>query len=855
MSTSYPGRVGAHVALVLALAIVASMSGARGHLHGAQAPARPSLETRARAVLAQHSGTIVVNGLKAPVEVLRDTWGIPHIYAQSTEDLFFAQGFVVAQDRMWQLELWRRNGEGRLAEVLGPEYVTRDTFARLLAFRGNWDEEFKKYHPQGRAIFDGFAAGVNAAIQKALDEDRIPVEFDIMGFKPLPVWTAQTVLTRMPGWTLSRNAASEVQRALDIKAMGARKVEELKPTEPKKALQVPAGLDLDDIEPAILDVTRDANNLRWTLGARSPARASSGGAADAASDFASTSSGDEGAPSAGTMASARRLAESIGLSPNPWLDEPDLGSNNWVVSGKLSESGKPLLASDPHRALALPALRYLVHLNAPRWNVIGAGEPAIPGVALGHNERIAWGITIVGVDQADIVVLETDPAQPSKYKLGREDWRPMKEGEERIAVKGKGEVVVKVRSSIFGPIIHQDEKRHRAYALQWTGSGPGGAAYLGGLSVDRASDRESFLKALDAWHIPGLNFMYADVAGNIGWIAHARTPIRADHDGLLPVPAARALWKGFLPVAEEPQSWNPENGWLATANHNILPPGYRHQIGYEFAAPYRFDRIKLTLESKKRWRLGDFRAIQHDDVSIPAQRLIRLLREEKFRDPALKPSFELLTTWDGKLSADSRAGPLFALWLRELQDDFYAPFVPNDLRKDLITLAGLPVMLEALENDDPFWLCSEPRTMRSVLLQTALYRATQALAKLPKERQERWGALHTATFSHPLAQLGPAYARALDLAPVERSGDGNTPLNTRYDDKFHQIHGATYRQLFDLADWDKGLATSAPGQSGQPGSPHYGDLLPLWAKGEYFPLAFSRAKVEEVTAHRLVLRP
>src|SRR5947207_14989294 len=231
----------------------------------AQAPPKPDLAAQAKAALAQHAGTIIVRGLAEPVEVLRDTWGVPHIYAKSTEDLFFAQGFVVAQDRMWQLEMWRRNGEGRLAEILGPQYVTRDKFARLLAFRGNWGEEFRKYHPEGRKIFESFAAGINAAIEKALEERKVPVEFQILGFQPQPAWTAETVLTRMPGWTLSRNASSEVMRALEIKALGIAKVQDLKPTLPEKKLEVPPGLDLDAISPAILDVTKDANDLRWTL--------------------------------------------------------------------------------------------------------------------------------------------------------------------------------------------------------------------------------------------------------------------------------------------------------------------------------------------------------------------------------------------------------------------------------------------------------------------------------------------------------------------------------------------------------------------------------------------------------------
>ncbi len=268
-------RVGHTRRLVtLAGAMLMLACGTLAGLLAQQRAASPDLSAAAQAALPQLSGTLSVGGLTQPVEVLRDTWGVPHIFAKNTKDLFFAQGFIVAQDRMWQLEMWRRNGEGRLAEVLGPDYVTRDTFARLLAFRGNWDEEFTKYHPEGRVIFESFARGVNAAIQQALDENKIPVEFQIMGFRPAADWTAQTILTRMPGWTLSRNAASEVQRALDVKTMGIQKVLELKPTDPEKPFVVPEGLDLADIDASILGVTRDANNLRWSLAPQKPTSAS-----------------------------------------------------------------------------------------------------------------------------------------------------------------------------------------------------------------------------------------------------------------------------------------------------------------------------------------------------------------------------------------------------------------------------------------------------------------------------------------------------------------------------------------------------------------------------------------------------
>jgi penicillin amidase len=419
-------------------------------------------------------------------------------------------------------------------------------------------------------------------------------------------------------------------------------------------------------------------------------------------------------------------------------------------------------------------------------------------------------------------------------------------------VKGSKEpVTVELRYTRHGPILFQDHKRHRAYALRWAGSEPGGAAYLASLAVDRARNRDEFLKAMARWKVPGLNFVYADTDGHIGWIAAAATPVRKHHDGLLPVPGdAKYDWQGFLSVSELPQSFDPKEGFLATANHNILPRGYSHRIGHEFAAPYRITRVRDGLASKKLWTPEGFEALQHDHVSLPGRALGRLLAKVEV-DEALKPFAHRLIGWDGSLSVDSPAGPLYAAWLKELKAALFALHVPKELRGVFGQLCGVPVLLDALERADPRWFGIDAVAARDRLVRETFARAVKHAKKLPA----RWGALHTVTFRHPLGRRSPAHAELLDIGPIERPGDEFTPNNTRSDDTFRQLHGATYRHVLDLADWDRGRATSAPGQSGQPGSPHYGDLAVAWGKGSYFPLAYSRKKVEEVTRHRLRLRP
>lgn len=764
---------------------------------GQQRDKTEELRAKASQVLAPLDGTINLPGLREPVEIVRDRWGIAHIEAKNTSDLFFAQGFVVAQDRLVQIDIWRRQGVGEMAEVFGPDYLPADRFARLIKYRGDMAAEWASYSSDTKEIITSFTNGINAGIDQF--GDKLPIEFQLLGYKPKK-WQPEDVLGRMSGIYMSQNFQSEIRRAQLIADIGIEKARWLAPVDPPRAYSVDLGGDeLKAIDTKIL---------------------------------------------------ADYEAAAKGLGYKPSKSE----SNNWVVSGARSVSGKPLLASDPHRAIGLPALRYLVHLRAPGWNVIGSGEPGLPGVAIGHNERIAWGFTIIGTDQADIFVEEINPENPAEYRANG-GWKKMTVIRESIPVKGGKEQVVEMRTTRHGPVLHLDAKRQRAYALKWAGSEPGGAAYLGSLAVARAGNPKEFLDALKSWKIPGLNFVYADVEGNFGWIAAALTPIRPKHDGLLPVPGDAGFeWSGFLQVADLPQSFNPKSGWLATANQNILPEGYAHAIGYEFSPPYRYQRIREVLTSKSKFDLNDFRALQHDDTSLPGQFLVRLLKKTDLLDEKLEPFKKLLLDWDGKLSLDSPTGPLYGMWMQAIQDVFYTLRMPKEKAATLGKLNSLPTILQALEDADPHWFGADAPKVRDHFLRTTFAEAIKKYQSLPREKQARWGSLHTVTFRHPLTPwLGNA--NAFNIGPFERTGDGNTPNNTRFDSAFNQIHGASYRHVIDVADWDRALATSAPGQSGQLGSPHYADLAPLWARAEYFPLAFSHKKVEEVAAHRLLLKP
>jgi len=827
-------------------------------------PKPPDLTGPARVALAQLDGTIMIYGLREPVEVLRDRWGIPHIYAKNTHDLFFAQGYVAAQDRMWQLEMWRRNGEGRLAEVLGDAYVTRDTFARLLAFRGNWDEELRKYHPDGPVIFDAFARGVNASIQKALDENKIPVEFTIMGFRPQPVWTAKTVLTRMPGWTLSRNVSSEVQRALDVKAMGIDKVLELKPTDPEKRFTIPAGLNLDDIEPGILNVTREANNLRWNL---APAAAARPGGSAANAPGATGGPVASVAPAIGVGDRAanplvEQLARSIGITPNPWLPEPDLGSNNWVIGGSKSATGKPIIANDPHREVVNPALRYVVHLEAPGWTALGATEPGQPGISIGHNDRLAWGFTILGMDQQDLYVEETDPQNPNRY-LVNGAWKDMDVEKQLIWVKGKTEpVIIENKFTRHGPVLYENAKKARAFALRWVGAEPGGAGYLGSLNVIQTKNWKEFNDALPkAWYIPSHSLVYADVDGNYGYVGVAQTPIRKNWDGLLPVPGkdSQYEWAGFVPFDQLPKHLNSPRGFYNSSNNDVVPkivPTYNIPLGYEYSAPYRYDRVAEVLSQKKTFTVADMAALQQDVVSLPARALVPMLKTLKIPDARVAKARDMLTGWNYVLDKESAPATIYEYFALKLGPLAYAPRTP-EAAKARVTSYDMRRIIAWMQKPDRAY-GAKPAQGRDAILVDAL---TQAVADLTKKLGDdmatwKWGDLHTADFVHPLAGA-PGGSDIFRIDPVRRGGDGFTVMaaTSPSETSSKQTSGASFSFVFDVQDWDRSVGLSVPGNSAQPLSPHYKDLTKAWGEGPPFPMAYSRPKVEEVTAHRLMLQP
>ncbi len=820
-----------------------------------------ALSRRAIAALSQTDGTIALRNLEQPVEVIRDRWGVPHIYARTVHDLFFAQGFVAAQDRLWQLDLWRRNAEGKLAEVLGPSGVKRDTFARLLRYRGDMDAEWRSYGRDAKAIIEAFVDGINAQIRLVTaDGGTLPIEFQLTGSRPEP-WTPEAVIGRMAGYVMTRNARSEVQRARAVRQFGADRVSRVQPVDPPVPIVVPDGLDLDDITDSILDIASDSSEI-VRFPATSPVPSPSG----LLRPFAFSQAGGLTPPVRGEAAgdsANRREAEDSPFDPDSSDEIWRIGSNNWVVSGALSSTGRPLLANDPHRVIALPSLRYTVHLNGPGWNVIGAGEPALPGIAAGHNDRVAFGFTIVGMDQQDLYVERLDPENPDRYLYqGRSE--PMRIERERISVRGEAPREVELRFTRHGPVLSLDRARQRAYVLRWVGDEPGAAGYLRSLALDQARDWDSFRGAVAGWKVPSENIIYADVDGNIGWIAAGLAPIRPGWNGLLPVPGheGRYEWNGFLPLADLPQSYNPAKGYIATANHNILPPGYSKALGFEWGAPYRFNRIVEVLDGPpgggpRRFTVEDFERLQHDTQSVVARAICQALaaaRDARRRGGAdtvpspLAQAVDMLTSWDRVVNKDSGPAALYELWLPRLSRAAAEALVPAADRPMVGASLSIDRLLTALRP-----AATDP-AVQAVLVGPSLDAAWAEANRVmgPDPSRWAWGRIHRSYWEHPLA-FTPARREVFNLPDVARSGDGTVPFATGGGSR--QTAGASFREVIDLADWDRSATINVPGMSGQPGSVFYGNLLSLWAAEKYHPMAFSRAAVEASASRRLELRP
>ncbi|WP_419166255.1 penicillin acylase family protein [Candidatus Palauibacter sp.] len=802
-----------------------------------------------RALAPARTETLRVPGLEARVEILKDLWGISHIYAETEHDLFFAQGYNAARDRLFQFEMWRRQATGTVSEILGPRELERDRGARLFQYRGDLEAELNHYHPRGARIIRAFVDGINAWIaETARDSDLLPIEFEMLDIRPQP-WTPEIVISRHQG--LLMNIGQELNLGIAVAAVGAEQVKDVSyfhPGEPD--LELDPAIDGPLLRSEILDVYRAFRGpVRFRpedIAPRFRATASDGGTELALAGEAVDPWGPEG---------ERLEAE--------W---PGTGSNNWVVAGSRTLSGHAIMANDPHRVQAAPSLRYLAHLVGPGWNVIGGGEPVLPGISIGHNGYGAWGLTVFQTDAEDLYVYETHPDNPNRYRY-EAAWEAMRVIEDEIPVGGQTAVRVRHKYTRHGPVVYEDRDNHVAYAVRAGWMEIGGAPYLASLRMDQAKTWEEFVDACNYSNIPGENMVWADADGNIGWQAVGIAPIRRNWSGLVPVPGdGRYEWDGYLEIRHKPHVFNPDKGFWSTANQNLVPPGYEHRdaVGWSWSDPFRSARIDEVLATGRRFTMSEMMQLATDYVSLPARSLVPMLRaveprggSARDRDRAEAARRDLLD-WDFELAPDSREAAIYVSWERELRSQMGPLVVPAEVRSQLGGLS-LKKIIDWL-GSPPTWFAplgdGDPVAGRDAFIARTFADALDGLEERFGSDPWRYGdaRFKHVRLRHPLSGVVNAEMRErLEVGTLPRGGNGSTVNQSGGGD--NQTSGPSFRIITEAGDWDTAVFTNNPGQSGDPDHPMYRNLFEGWATDRFFPLYYSRDRVEAVVADRVVLSP
>jgi penicillin amidase len=771
-----------------------------------------------RAAATSKRVTMTVQGLAHPAKIFVDQWGIAHIFAESIHDAFFLQGYNAARDRLWQIDLWRKRGLGLLAKSFGAAYVEQDRASRLFLYRGDMTREWSSYAPGAQDTAAAFVAGINAYVEEVRKGRKpLPPEFKITGSMP-DSWQAEDVV-RIRSHGLADNLFSEVTRA-QVACQAGLSADRLRvKLEPPHLTTVPAGLDPCKIPADVLkDYELATEAVRFT-------------------------------------------PKDIGQAANINVSSVSEGSNNWVIAPSHSETGRPVLANDPHRRLEIPSLRYIVQLDAPGLSVIGAGEPAVPGVSFGHNGHVAFGLTIFEVDQEDLYAYSLKPGDPDRYRYGQ-GWEALHVVHETIEVKGEPARQVELRFTRHGPVVALDRGADLAFAVRSVWSEPGTSPYFASTWLPQVKTWKQFLAARDRWGTPPLNLIYADVSGNIGWAAGAMVPVRPNWDGLLPVPGdGRYEWQGFLSGARLPSTYNPPKGWFATANEMNLPAAYpaeRRSISFEWANRARIDRIDSVLGAKAKLGMADSMGLQNDTHNAMAGSLIAMLGSLSSPDPLVSKSIDVLKAWDGDETVASIAATLYEVWTTQYLGPMTVERVTPANARGLVGRGSLDAIVDYLNHPDTH-LGPDPGAARSDLLLSSLDETVAYLTRqLGSDMSTwRWGRLHQIAFEPAAAALADSRLRArMSLPALELPGSANSPRAASFSDTdFSVVAGASVRMVLDVGQWDNSVVINAPGQSDDPDSGHYRDLLPLWASGRYVPLLFSRSAVEQAAEEIIDLTP
>ncbi|HUJ31322.1 MAG TPA: penicillin acylase family protein [Candidatus Acidoferrum sp.] len=787
-----------------------------------------------RRALPTLDGSVSVPGLKQGVIVDRDQWGRPWIRANSVDDLVEAQGYVMAQDRLWQMDLIRRAAAGNLSEIFGEVALDADKENRTLGMREAAERAAADSSPEIRALLESYARGVNQYIAER--GNRLPIEFVALRYKPRPWTLADTYLISLYMYkTLTTTWKAKLNRQWIVQQVGPERARDL------FAKDSPLDHFIAAIEPI-----------------KYPVRFS--GAAEAKlRESPATNGPPPFAPE--RWDAARAFLAQFGEETSEII-----GSNNFVVSGAHTASGKPLLANDTHLGLGVPCIWYLVHMTAPGWNVEGFGLPGAPLVIIGHNDRIAWGFTNSNADVQDLYVETFDPMNALAYRVNGQ-WRSADVRRETIHVRGKPDVVLDVLVTRHGPIVHRDPPGEggRAYALRWTALEPGGLDF-GFPLLGRAKNWTEFVEVTRHIAGPGQNTIYADVDGNIGFTIPARIPIRANGNGALPVPGDTDdyEWKGYIPFEELPRVLDPPDGIIATANARTVGRAYKYYLSDRQAGPYRTERIYELLSGRRDLRAVDCNAVQNDVLSLPnkflAGQLVAAAHVQEPKDARAKELIGRLSGWDARATTDSVETSFVEYTRHALFRNLLAPYLNRrvtdyELWEPESIYANVwwrdKVFLEnTLRTRPPAWLPQGFASYNDLLIASA----DEAVAALEKQTRRgeisawNWGSLHQLDMIHPLGRSGLLH-HLFSIGPYESNGTIDTVR------AMGRGHGPAMRFVSDLANFDDSLMEITTGESGEYASPYYRDQFPEWFAGRGIPAPFTDSAEEKVRAHRLFLLP
>lgn len=817
----------------------------------------------------QESGTITAPGLSAPVEVVRDGDGVPHMYAETTSDLYYAQGFVHAQDRFWQMDFRRRIGAGRLSELFGEATLSTDRFMRTLGFSELAEREYDALSADAREALDAYTRGVNAYIG-----DRPPDELSLghgivslqgVEAEPEP-WRPEHTLTwlKIMAYDLGQNLQTELDTLRLIRSVGTELSSDFFPDYREEMPYIVTAAELE------------------RSGVGEGTDAAGGGAA--ATDLAATDRA--GRLAFASFPAAAQLPEVPGFG-----DRPGLGSNSWVIGGSRTESGKPILANDPHLGIQMPSIWYEVGLHSEEENldVAGFSFAGAPGVIIGHNKSIGWGITNLAPDVQDVYIERINPEDPTQYRVG-DEWRDMEVRTERIQIAGREEpYVIRVRETRHGPLITDlssnarfrgftaDSPRISAgavelteFSLKWTALEPNRT--LESIHrLNRAENFEEFRDALSLFDVPAQSFLYADVEGNIGYQAPGLIPIRRNGNGRLPVPGwtDEYEWEGYIPYEELPAVFNPEKGYIASANNPIVPPQYPYTISTEFNHGYRARRIVDMIEGTEEIAVSDVERMQGDVYSIPAEEVIPYL-EELPTMGALTEAKEMLLGWNRRMEHESPEAALFALFMQNLVNGLFVDQIPDELWNDSSRLtegsrvqSAIASLLESPEN--AWWddvRTPDTQETRDEILLAALTAAIgegRELFEGKRMSDWRWGTIHTAEFRNlSFGESGVGIVeRLFNRGPVAVDGGLEQVLAADWDltEPYEVAHLSSMRQILDFSDLETARTIHTTGQSGHPFHRHYDDMIDRWAAVEYRNSEFSREAIEEGPNRVLELVP